>query len=148
MNNIKTDDIKEIKLETKEIKLETKEINYKKEKKARIETLTWELTEEEMESKFQYNLLKTLLESTKLTNMPIMSRLIRQHIKKKISSYRQQDINKKRLNNFEFVDYKYVIDLLISCELKCHYCASDIFLLYTSIITSSMVLQQSSQSSS
>ena len=122
----KTDDLKII-------NLETKIINYKKEKekKVKIETLKWELTEEEMESTFQYNLLKTVLENHKLTNMDGNSKLMRQHIKTKMSGYKQQDINKNRFDKLNFVDYNYVVNLLINSELKCHYCANDIFVLYT-----------------
>jgi hypothetical protein len=125
---INTKDIKQILIASNN---ETKKINYKKEKKPRVETLTWDLMDEEMESTFQYNILKTLLEKDKLTNMTKITKLIREHIKIKRTSYKQQDINKKRFNNVEFIEYGDIIELLIDCELKCHYCACEIFLLYT-----------------
>ena len=116
---------------------EPKKINYKKERKPRVETFTWDITEEQLETNFQYDILKTLLETDKLTNntnaivLTKLHKLIRDHIKSKISSYKQQDINKKRLNNLEFIHYNDVINLLTDCELHCHYCAHDVYLLYT-----------------
>jgi len=116
---------------------QSKHINYKKEQKPRVETFTWDITEQQLEATFQYDLLKTLFETVQLTNntnttvLTKIHKLIREHIKSKISSYKQQDINKKRLNHLEFIHYNDVISLLTNCELHCHYCAHDVYLLYT-----------------
>ena len=56
--------------------------------------------------------------------------LFASHIKTKISSYKQQDILKKIFKKEDFINYEYVINLLNDCELKCHYCSCEIFLLY------------------
>ena len=51
-------------------------------------------------------------------------------IDKKISSYKMQDLEKNRFSEKEFITYREVIEKLESCELKCHYCEEDIFILY------------------
>lgn len=53
-----------------------------------------------------------------------------QEINKKISSYKQQDINKKMLNNEQFIDFNCVISKMIDCELKCRYCKCEMSILY------------------
>ena len=56
--------------------------------------------------------------------------LLKEEIIKKISSYRQQDVLKKRLNKERIITYPYVKKMLIDCKLKCHYCEEDSFVLY------------------
>ena len=48
-----------------------------------------------------------------------------------MSSYKQQDINKKRYNNLEFITYNDMVNLIIDSKLQCHYCACEVYLLYT-----------------
>jgi len=113
-----------------------KKIDYKKKQTPRVETVTWELTDPQLESIFQYELIKKfehIENNVQLTNqldLPIY-KLIKNHIKNKISSYKQQDINKKRFNNLEFINYNDVVSLIIDCKLNCHYCACEVYLLYT-----------------
>ena len=71
---------------------------------------------------FQTNIQLDLLEKDE----PIL----RDEIAKKISSYRQQDVLKKRLNKKELIDYQYVKSLIQECALKCHYCNEDSLILY------------------
>ena len=58
------------------------------------------------------------------------SKLIINHIKTKIQSYKQQDIIKKIYNEDEFINLEQVINLLQETKLKCHYCSCETFLLY------------------
>jgi hypothetical protein len=51
-------------------------------------------------------------------------------LQKKISSYRQQDILKKILNENEFITYDLIINKLLECEMKCHYCKNEMFIIY------------------
>ena len=53
-----------------------------------------------------------------------------QQINKKISSYKQQDINKKMLDNELFIDFNCIIYKMIECELKCRYCKCEMSILY------------------
>ena len=53
------------------------------------------------------------------------------NIKKKINSYKQQDIKKKKFNEIQFIKYNNVIEKLIISKLKCYYCNTDMKLLYS-----------------
>jgi hypothetical protein len=53
-----------------------------------------------------------------------------QQINKKISSYKQQDIIKNKLDLELFIDFNCVINKMIDCELKCRYCKSEMSVLY------------------
>jgi hypothetical protein len=107
-------------------------VNQKKEKKKKIVTNTWGLNEEELLFNTQLDILKNI-SSDKLnafnTNKKL-SNFITSHIKTKISSYKQQDILKNIFLEPEFVTFEHVIDLLNACDLKCHYCSCETYLLY------------------
>jgi hypothetical protein len=51
-------------------------------------------------------------------------------LEKKISSYKQQDNMKKKLNDSEFIDINTIIQSLIDCNMKCYYCNNELFILY------------------
>jgi hypothetical protein len=55
---------------------------------------------------------------------------IRRQINYKINSYKGQDVKKGLLLESDFVDYDYVLNLLIDKQLKCFYCRDDVLLLY------------------
>jgi len=104
-----------------------KSINVEKERKMRVETKTWGLSEEELSHEKQLNALK-LIENESNKNK-YYSKLTN-HIKSKICSYKQQDIIKKKLNETEFVSLQEVIELLKQCEMKCCYCSNEVYILY------------------
>ena len=56
---------------------------------------------------------------------------LEKNIKRKINSYKQQDIKKKKFNEIQFIKYNNVIEKLIISKLKCYYCNCDIKLLYS-----------------
>ena len=106
-----------------------------KEKKLRVETNTWGLINEDLLFETQFELLKQINEyiknnntSRKLFNK--QQQLIISHIKSKISSYKQQDILKTKLNDEAFVSFNDVITLLFESNMKCYYCACETYLLY------------------
>ena len=51
-------------------------------------------------------------------------------IDKKLASYKQQDILKKRYNELLFIKSENTINLLHESKLQCHYCREKTFLLY------------------
>jgi hypothetical protein len=51
-------------------------------------------------------------------------------IENKLSSYKQQDILKKRYHEQEFIKLKEVIKMLYECELDCCYCKEKTIILY------------------
>ena len=55
-------------------------------------------------------------------------------IKKKISSYKQQDKNKKILRKeFPIITFDEVTEKLVESKLKCYYCKCEILLLYKQV---------------
>jgi len=107
----------------------SKQINKKeKEKKMRVETKTWGLNNDDLSFETQLRLLKMIFNNEKTIDKHIG--MIVSHIKAKISSYKQQDILKGKLNDSEFVSFNDVIDLLFESQMKCHYCSCETYLLY------------------
>jgi hypothetical protein len=108
----------------------------KKEKKKRVETDTWGLEDIHLSFETQLEILRAIYSDLKTEQTNKSKRgnkynnLIVSHVKTKISSYKHQDILKNILDENEFVDFSYVIQLLYDCDLKCHYCDCEIFLLY------------------
>lgn len=106
-----------------------------KEKKLRVETNTWGLINDDLLFETQLELLKQINDYIKNNNasrklFSKQQQLIISHIKSKISSYKQQDILKKKLNEDTFVSFNDVIALLIESNMKCYYCACETYLLY------------------
>ena len=103
-----------------------------KEKKMRVETKTWGLNNDDLSFETQLHLLKIIfnkeITSEKIINKHIA--MIVSHIKAKISSYKQQDILKNKLNDSDFVSLNDVIELLFESQMKCHYCSCETYLLY------------------
>ena len=101
----------------------------KKEKKKKVETNTWGLNDEELSFDTQLDILKNLFLNINISNDKLTN-FITSHIKTKISSYKHQDILKNIFLEPDFVTFNYIIELLNSCNMKCHYCACETYLLY------------------
>jgi hypothetical protein len=104
----------------------------KKEKKKKVETNTWGLNEAELSFDTQLEILKNLFLNISNTNYvnDKLTNFIISHIKTKISSYKHQDLLKNIFLESDFVTFNYIIELLNSCNMKCHYCACETYLLY------------------
>ena len=138
-------------------KSEIKNIQQKeKEKKMRLETNTWGLETEDLAFETQLELLRQISQSLEenkaiketkdnkeitnkeitnkeITNKEITNKerqMIVSHIKTKLSSYKQQDILKKKFLPEDFVSYNDVITLLSQSNMKCYYCSCETYLLY------------------
>jgi hypothetical protein len=61
------------------------------------------------------------------------SKILIKQIEKKITGYKQQDIDKKVLNNEKIINLKCIVDKLIDTELKCYYCKCEMFILYENV---------------
>ena len=111
-----------------------------KEKKMRVETNTWGLNNDDLAFKTQLELLRQIRESLdnksldKKQNQDLVNKnekqMIITHIKTKLSSYKQQDILKKKFSIDDFVSYNDTIALLNDSNMKCYYCACETYLLY------------------
>ena len=61
------------------------------------------------------------------------SKILTKQIEKKIASYKQQDMDKKILNNEKIINLKCIIDKLIETEIKCYYCKDKMYILYENV---------------
>uniref|UniRef100_A0A6C0B0A1 HNH endonuclease n=1 Tax=viral metagenome TaxID=1070528 RepID=A0A6C0B0A1_9ZZZZ len=82
------------------------------------------------EVSIQPELVKELYNKTELSfTKPYLHVL--NEIEKKVASYKQQDILKKRFNKDIFIKPDEVLLLLYDSSMKCHYCSQGTVLLYT-----------------
>jgi hypothetical protein len=51
-------------------------------------------------------------------------------IDKKRASYKQQDLDKKRFSEKEFITHDEILGKMKECDLCCHYCKEDVALIY------------------
>jgi hypothetical protein len=129
MENNNNSNIKKIILEEPQNNKSTKKINCEKEKKMRVETKTWGLSEEELSHQTQFNMLISDNFINNENHNKYISKII-SHIKTKLYCYKQQDILKKFLNEVEFVSFEETIDMLTKSNMKCCYCSNEVYILY------------------
>jgi hypothetical protein len=55
------------------------------------------------------------------------------HLNSKISSYKQQDIDKQIYFPDSFISFDFLLETLLESELKCHYCSHSLYLLYAKV---------------
>jgi hypothetical protein len=96
----------------------------------------WDIPIEFFEETEQTNLLTDLL-TYKNSGKDFLLNLETRHYKilidlisKKISSYKQQDILKKRLDVVKFIKLEEVLDILKTNQLQCYYCKEKVLILY------------------
>jgi hypothetical protein len=78
----------------------------------------------------QPELIEELYKKTELSfTKPYL--LVSSQIEKKLASYKQQDILKKRYDKDIFIKLDEVFALLHECSMKCYYCSNATLLLYT-----------------
>ena len=109
-------------------KLTKKDVEIKKRKISE----KWSLTEEYFSDEKQELLIKELFNSFKNDNTHFSEAVIviRNEVNKKISSYKQQDIIRKLLDEEKFIDLDTVITMLCECNLECYYCKERMAILY------------------
>jgi hypothetical protein len=75
---------------------------------------------------------KVLLEDLKTFSPSLenWSVIAKREIDKKIQSYKQQDLKKKRFSPVEFIDFRTICEELHKSKMQCHYCKESVFLLY------------------
>lgn len=141
-NETNTMNTNEKKIVINELTNGTKQIKKKeKEKKMRVETKTWGLSNDDLSFETQLQLLETIFnkkdknetKENNETNEKINDKhiaMIVSHIKAKICGYKQQDLLKNKFLEEEFVSYNDVIYLLHNSQMKCHYCSCETYLLY------------------
>ena len=120
---------------------ESSNVLKKKEKKMRVQTHTWDLDDCELSHETQINILNHIYSN--LTNILTKNNqeifndkyinIFINNLKNKISSYKQQDILKKKLNSNNFINFENIIYLLQESQLKCCYCHKEIYILYKQV---------------
>jgi len=107
--------------------IHNKPIKKEKEIKKRVQSEKWEFPDDYYEHTKQMNLIIDISNGN-LTDY--VSKIMVNEISKKISSYKQQDKLKKKLDISKFLTLRSVIDKMIDCELKCRYCKNLMDVLY------------------
>jgi len=105
------------------------ENGYKKEIKKRVVSEKWSFSEEYYEYEYQIKLIEEIIENNYLQKNQ-MTKIVINEINKKISSYKNQDILKKHLDNEQFLTFESVLNKMKECELKCRYCKCEMSVLY------------------
>ncbi len=141
-------------------KTKEKKIIVPKEKSIRKETERWHFDNKYMELKNQWACLLALLPEKPVVNDVLneeplnkdvlneeplnkdvldkdvcsvdkdVCREMKRQIQNKISSYKMQDIQKKKYDDDKFVDFQFVISLLVDKKLSCFYCKESVYLFY------------------
>jgi hypothetical protein len=104
----------------------------KKLKKEHKEIKTRKITEKmglPTESFFIDNQCAILKELCDIVDKPQCKQALSQ-LDVKLTSYKHQDIIKKRYNESSFIKTKEVIEKLYDCSLECHYCKEKTYILY------------------
>ena len=123
-------EIKKINIVFKDPKEVLKEKNEPK-KRSITKTTKWAKNTKNVSHEDQIKYIKELNEDN-LKDSEIYDIIVKQ-IKQKINGYHNQDVIKKILNEEEFVDLKYVINLLDKSKLQCFYCIKPTFVLYENV---------------
>jgi len=99
------------------------------ENKKRIIAQKWTFTKEQYEYNHQMNIINDIYNNNYNNDDEAIKTTI-QEIKKKISSYKQQDIIKKHLDEDNFLTLNCILTKMTECELKCRYCKCEMYVLY------------------
>lgn len=103
-----------------------------KETRKRVECEKWHISEDCLLTNKQLFLTHEIAENNFTFTTP-ENKLIIKQIERKISGYKQQDIDKKFLNLEKLVTLNHIIISLIECNMKCYYCSEDMFVLYEAV---------------
>jgi hypothetical protein len=109
-----------------------------KEKIMRVETHTWDIDDDDLSHEKQLDILNFLNNEIKNETCENDKKnkyinTFTNNIKCKISSYKKQDILKKKLDINNFVSFEYVINLLHESKLMCLYCHQELYILYKQV---------------
>ena len=102
----------------------------KKGDKKRVEIEKLNLPIEYFTFEKQFEIINNINKEKEVAND---SKILIKQIEKKISSYKQQDIEKKVLNNEKIINLKYIIDKLIETKVNCYYCKCKMYILYENV---------------
>ena len=121
--------------ETREIELisnTTKNTKTEKQKQKRLVTTSkkWTFIESDYSKETQLSILTDIQNNTDNIKNPNFKTCVLQQINQKINGYKNQDIIKKLYLPTMFITFNRIIELLIKCNLDCHYCKKTVNVLY------------------
>lgn len=114
---------------TKKPKKEDKTI-VPKVKAIRKETNKWHFDNKYLEFDKQWECLSAINKKLNTEELQEVCREMKRQIQNKVSSYKMQDIQKSKYDEDKFVDFNFVISLLVNKELNCFYCRERVYLFY------------------
>ena len=82
---------------------------------------------------FSYDDQLTLINNLDEEETDSATKAIFNEINKKISGYKQQDLKKGVFEQDLFIDIYYVVSTMRDCELRCHYCSTEMLVLYDTV---------------
>ena len=103
-----------------------------KPEKKRKATKIIELSDDTKSYESQLSLLQILREEKKDTTKEEYT-LAKREINKKITSYKKQDIDKKRYVESKFITFDETLDLLCESQLLCYYCRKQMCIFYDNV---------------
>jgi hypothetical protein len=100
-----------------------------KEAKKRVQSEKWSFSEECFGYSKQIKMINDILNNN-FKFFDDVSKIAIQEINRKITSYKQQDMLKKRYDEDKFLTFESVINKMSESELKCRYCRNEMNVLY------------------
>lgn len=95
-----------------------------KTKNQRKETIKWKFDAKYLEFDRQWECLQSL------DLVEEVRKEMKRQIQHKISSYKMQDIHKNKYDEDKFVNFPFVVSLLIEKRLRCFYCKESVYIFY------------------
>lgn len=112
-----------------------KKISLEKEKFLRKVTMTkkWKTEEKDFIFENQFQIIKDISENNEKEKEKEIHKLYKSEIQNKINSYRSQDILKNLYQESLFVDFPFVIQLILESNLDCFYCKKKVQIIYENV---------------
>jgi len=136
LNNLNNSEKKQINITGQSNRYQIKKLTQeKKMNKKRVEIEKLNLSVDYFTFKKQFEIINNINNINNILNKEDKNalKILTKQIEKKISSYKQQDIDKKVLNNEKIINLKCIIDKLIESEIKCYYCKCEMYILYENV---------------
>lgn len=128
-----SNETKQILIEGTSNRYQMKKLIHERQEKKRSVIDKWQI--ESFEYEYNHQLEEIIEIYDEINNQhPINSshskKLIIQQLEKKVSGYKQQDINKKIYDPIKFIELNNLIEKIVESKLQCYYCKCHMFLLY------------------
>ena len=95
----------------------------------RLTSIKWDNKSYLLQKNKQQNLINQLYLGEKFQGYDNVKR----EIKKKLNSYKNQDIKKEKYNNKLFITYDNLIEKIVISKLLCYYCKKNCILMYENV---------------